>query len=1433
MIAYVCDYIDITLFISTVKMISQIIHLSDIHIRAGNQDKSRYHEYHSTFTNLFQSIEHLPGLSEAIIVITGDIFHHKNKLEPCGLELALHLLSGLASLAPVYLIRGNHDYRQDVPNEHDMITALMSYNIKNVTYLDKTGTYYHNNIGIGLVAIQDTLLYGSTSGISSELPPFPVPDNAEYKIALFHGTISGTTLQTNTHMLHGYPIDWFQGFDAILLGDIHLHQVHRVNTVELSRYNTYSDLPHTMHTATYEYEDTVPWGYPGSLIQQDFGESLIGHGYMVWNLKEKQIHAFHINNQYGFLKIRDNQILSPYTCNELMQHMPLNLKLTTIGNCQEIVAKLVDNGKNILFIKTSEQKQLYDENEEKKEQKDISQINSIDVLMDYIQNIITTDNKLFSNQWRTWMRNPEKLIISTANFPEALAKKVAERSDKIHKAAKKYMDDFEKFASQHTITGTFHIHSIQWNWILNYKDSNSYDFDKSINQISIINAKNGAGKSNFLEIICIALFGEGFPSRENSNYSAGIICDKKPDGVSPNTTIVFSINNIKYKLYRAMRTNTISRLINYDKIILSVVGEKEEILHQQKGAVHPWIESNIGTIDTYLMTAMLSQNADRDFYTLDKPTQKTLLDRIMSLDHINSLKAFLKETEKYYKHVCELIETYYDGATGGRDPLLLEQLENAKRNAELSTALCSELRTKWNHIPEQKLSQLDIDKATEQYNEWTDMSKQPVVPLSELRPRLTELEQDIASFSAILHEYKWFSLNVLDASDASITLAKLNKNKTHIAYLKKMLEEHPFYKTHSLNQSNVEEYCNDDYANDDCSQELFQANRDFETWNMIKFTEFKEFKEFNEMKDSNGVKEIQYALDKCDSILKEYPLKIANSVKRMKLMRKKFALKRKEKDEHLEKRPNKPSKSVNWLENTAENIAEYDIAELTSQEKCLALCVQHVAILSTTILSLTNNIQNMEKYVLECSTIPFNAKCKSCRSQPWKKTHDEYLAELPLLKTQLMEKQSELDAILYKEVTFHIHNYEVYLLDVERELHSTRDAIALYHLYQAENKLHEDYEEWSITYEVLCTECDGAESAYENLENMCKEDENVIVKATAEKHELESKLVKMNHKKQEYEVYCNELEIRKKQFEDNTEKIKYNWYSVLHEYHTYVYNLVTFVTNHLQGLNTEHSSIQNSIAQCQNAKERDEKAAELLCSMNAYPEWKEWKAEVEKQQNYMLLIRELETKQGGKVGVGIDLDGLKETATVITYLSDKFDGYREWLYKNNIGPMIEEHVNKVLQVICDERPLYLETEWLDKINTLSWFVRDGTSRPVIEKASGFQRFIVGMATRVAFHQIGFCRIQCDQLFIDEGFTSCDSDNLEKVPEFLRGLLTLYNSIYLATHLDELKGCSHTQICIQRDSNGLSHIRYGDVEMIEPVKKKGRPVKNKVNVVRSE
>ena len=141
-------------------MIHNIIHISDIHIRSGDSTKSRYNEYISTFDNLYESISQ-QSIIDSVIVITGDIFHDKNMIGPSGLKIAIYLLQKLSSLTTVFVIRGNHDYRQDHPNEPDMISGLMSYDIPNVVYLDKTGIHTYKNISFGLVAIQDTLLYGN------------------------------------------------------------------------------------------------------------------------------------------------------------------------------------------------------------------------------------------------------------------------------------------------------------------------------------------------------------------------------------------------------------------------------------------------------------------------------------------------------------------------------------------------------------------------------------------------------------------------------------------------------------------------------------------------------------------------------------------------------------------------------------------------------------------------------------------------------------------------------------------------------------------------------------------------------------------------------------------------------------------------------------------------------------------------------------------------------------------------------------------------------------------------------------------------------------------------------------------------------------------------------------------------------------------------
>ena len=69
------------------------------------------------------------NFENTIIIITGDIFHNKNLIESHGIELFNKLITGLTSFTDVYIIRGNHDYRQDNKDNIDLIGALINNSI--------------------------------------------------------------------------------------------------------------------------------------------------------------------------------------------------------------------------------------------------------------------------------------------------------------------------------------------------------------------------------------------------------------------------------------------------------------------------------------------------------------------------------------------------------------------------------------------------------------------------------------------------------------------------------------------------------------------------------------------------------------------------------------------------------------------------------------------------------------------------------------------------------------------------------------------------------------------------------------------------------------------------------------------------------------------------------------------------------------------------------------------------------------------------------------------------------------------------------------------------------------------------------------------------------------------------------------------------------
>lgn len=1455
-------------------MNTTIIHLSDIHIRSGNEDKSRYTEYLSSFNRLFKSIESM-DVVDTVIVITGDIFHHKNKIEPYGLELAIYLLRGLAALAPVYIIRGNHDYRQDLPYARDTITSIMTYEIPNVNYLDETGVHSANGLNFGLVAIQDTLLHGATSGIVANLPPYPLPKSnaADINIALFHGSIKGSTLQTTAENRHGYPIDWFKGYRAILLGDIHLQQVHRATPIEIDEKE--ESLPYTTCVGKWEFTDSCPWAYPGSLIQQDFGEPIMSHGFLVWNFKDSTVTAHHLHNEYGFVKLRAKDMTvfcqngyKPLSELIKLKWFPEKLRVCIQGSSdvvQHVSDVLQSVGKTILLIKTqsvstsdlekTEEQKTEEEHEvDKTNMSQLMQINSIDLLIDYIQATFDKNGKTADPIWKAWFTHPETILIDCKSLPVTISQKITDKSTKIHEKSVKYMDDFQKYTSLATVSGTLVLHKIEWNWILNFKDGNRFEFDNYQHSISLLNAKNGTGKSNFLEIICIALFGEGFPSRQNTNYSAGIICDKKPAGTMANTMILFSINNTQYKLYRVLRQNTNTRSLNFEKIILSVLMKDgtETILHQQKPAVHAWLEEHIGTIDVYLMSAMLSQNGDKDFFSLEKSAQRVQLDKILSLTHINSLQGLLKDSSKYYKSSIDVIESYYEGILSKKvvDPLLFSELEQAKSELHSVEKQRSELQSQWNCISEQRLLQyspkVDSDRIKELNKSIGLISVRDIHDIQEDVTNYNALLKECTSILSEYHSFSDLDVFVNEAADDKTEVETMDEKKRittrELKRIRVYLDAHPSSKRLSLYEplSTVIERVSLTSDSDKSDKALLDTIVDFESWNRVKLLELGDFKGAKENND-----DLHKEWEKYDQITREYPAKITNSTKQLEKLRKLLTKKRKEYNELSERRPNRPLKTAEWLSLTA---AKIELQNHVTVDDIMLYnsAVEKIPIICISLQNTQHELEESAAYINECIAMPFNDKCKACQQQPWRKKFNSCKAKLPVLEAAETKYMEELEALCcLDDVELDVYNYSEYIMSVRSKLKEAEEYSKELQEYE---KCVEDtafYSKWLSEFEKQSKEFEELDQSVTKHNTVVKEYEVRLQTAVLEKNNVESRMELLKRKKSEFDEYEMERQRRVQDVEHCKKVLDRRWYSQLVIYRQMISQFLYSTRRYIDSLKLKIEVLANLIEEMGNyshmCTERDS-----LCEVSrVYDSWKRWYSLKETENQLHVKVRELEIRVNGCVAVDGTIvsmsriiEDLKMHSSLLNEIADTFGGYREWIYKERIGPMIQEKVNTVLEMICDDRPLQLEAEWLDKIDTLSWFVKDGSSRPVIEKTSGYQRFIIGVACRVAFQQLGVCRIGYQQLFIDEGFVACDVDNLERVPDFLRGLLRIYNGICLVTHLEELKSCADHHIPIVRDGTGLSQIVCGEeigsistASSVIAAKKKGRPSKT-ITVIKS-
>lgn len=259
-------------------MVKKIIACSDIHIRNLKRLDETYDMLSKFIEKCFQfKNENLLQPEEMRIVVAGDIFENKITVSNEANLAASWFLNKLSEVCKVIVVAGNHDFLMNNKTRVDSLTPIISIaNNENVVYIDNytnycSGCYEDDNIFWCLFSSFDDFNKPDIEWVKSEC------GKDKTYVGLIHADINGAVSHTNRVTENGLDAGIFEGLDFVIAGHIHKHQEIKKNGVK-----------------------TV---YCGSLVQQNFGEGIHGHGYVVWDIENCDYELVELDNaDYGFYK---------------------------------------------------------------------------------------------------------------------------------------------------------------------------------------------------------------------------------------------------------------------------------------------------------------------------------------------------------------------------------------------------------------------------------------------------------------------------------------------------------------------------------------------------------------------------------------------------------------------------------------------------------------------------------------------------------------------------------------------------------------------------------------------------------------------------------------------------------------------------------------------------------------------------------------------------------------------------------------------------------------------------------------------------------------------------------------------------------------------------------------------------------------------------
>jgi DNA repair exonuclease SbcCD ATPase subunit len=562
--------------IKEIKKITKIFHVSDIHIRMNK----RHDEYRNVFQNLYNYIKENKD-DESLVCILGDVLHSKVEISPESINETQLFIKSIADICPTLMILGNHDCLLNNSDRLDSLTPIVnSLNHPNLIYSKNTE----------IISLGDIDFYHWS--VYSDKIDYIKPKNEKTSICLYHGLVNAAKNDSGYQMFSDYvKVSDFKGFDLVLLGDIHTHQY-------------------------LNEEKTI--AYASSLIQQNHGESVNGHGILVWDV---------MSGSSEFVEIANN---TAYVTIDVENGVPTNLPDVWYENTYLRVRYKSTSQEDLKSVMRSikEKTNVLEQS--------LTRVKATDIYDKQIKHSQGVDFRLLESQTKYITGYLEEVY----DLPKSDIEEISEINKRINAKL------IQKDSPRNTVWSPKRF---DFENLFGYKGKNYIDFSNMEGTYGLF-APNASGKSTLLDSITYCLFDKcSKTSKANevmNNSSDTFYCK-----------FSFLLNDLEYCIERNGKKNKNGGVrVEVDFYYFNDLGEKISLNGKERTDTNANIRNIIGSYEDFILTSFSTQTGNASFIDIGQRERKDLLCQFMDLNVFEDLYSIANEDAKEIQYVLKDIE---------------------------------------------------------------------------------------------------------------------------------------------------------------------------------------------------------------------------------------------------------------------------------------------------------------------------------------------------------------------------------------------------------------------------------------------------------------------------------------------------------------------------------------------------------------------------------------------------------------------------------------------------------------------------------------------------------------------------------------------------------------------------------------------------------